>query len=132
MWERDCGAVPVVDAEGRLTGIVTDRDLCMAAYTQSRPLTGVAVGSVLSGRIHTCSPADSIDQAVAVMRGQRIRRLVVVEGQKVVGMLALADIARYVAALAPTRRDAGLVLVDLLAALSERPLGKASAEHAAE
>jgi CBS domain-containing protein len=104
----------------------------MAAYTQSRPLTDVAVVSVLSGRIHTCSPADSIDQAVSVMRTQRIRRLVVVEGQKVVGVLALADVARHVAALAPFRRDAGLVLVDLLAALSEKPPGKASAGHAAE
>jgi CBS domain-containing protein len=132
MWERDCGAVPVVDGEGRLSGIVTDRDLCMAAYTQSRPLTAVGVASVLSGRVHTCSPADSIDHAVAVMRGQRIRRLVVVEGQKVVGMLALADVARYVAALATSRRDAALVLVDLLAALSDKPLGKPSSERAAE
>ena len=133
MWERDCGAIPVVDAEGRLAGIVTDRDLCMAAYTQSRPLTDIAVASVLSRRVHSCSPTASLDQAVASMRAERVRRLVVVDGsQKVVGMLSLADLARYVAALPPTRREASVLLSDLLASLSERRPSNASAERAAE
>jgi CBS domain-containing protein len=133
MWERDCGAVPVVDGEGRLVGVVTDRDLCMAAFTQGRPLSGIGVGGVLSGRMHTCSGADSVDHAVAILRTQRIRRLVVVDGtRKVVGMLALADVARYVATLGPARRDAALVFTELLATLSERPLGTAAVGHAAE
>jgi CBS domain-containing protein len=133
MWERDCGAVPVADGEGRLVGIVTDRDLCMAAFTQSRPLASIGVASVLSGRVHTCSGADSVDQAVATLRAQRVRRLVVVDGsRKVVGMLALADVARYVATLGPSRREAALVFTDLLATLSERPQASGAVGHAAE
>jgi len=38
MWEGDCGSVPVVDSDNRVVGILTDRDIAMAAYTQGRPL----------------------------------------------------------------------------------------------
>ena len=41
MWENDCGCVPIVDSQGRLVGIVTDRDICMATYTQGVPLEDV-------------------------------------------------------------------------------------------
>lgn len=133
MWDRDCGAVPVVDADGRLIGILTDRDICMAAYTQGRPLVAMGVASVLSGRIHSCSPSDSIDEALSIMREQRIRRLVVVDGSRhVVGMLSLADVARHVASLLPSRRETALVVAELLAALSERRPGSGSADRAAE
>jgi CBS domain-containing protein len=125
MWDRDCGAVPVVDAEGRAVGLVTDRDLCMAAYTRGRPLHAISVSSLLSGQLHTCGPATSLDEAISRMRLQRVRRLVVVEGreQRLVGMLALADLARHLSALGATRREAPVVLAGLLAALSERRLG---------
>lgn len=134
MWERDCGIVPVVDSDGRVVGVVTDRDLCMASYTQGRALSAVPLSWVLSGRIvHTCTPTDSVDRAVALMREQRVRRLVVVDGQqKVVGVVALADIARHVASLAASEPRAALILTDLIATLSERRGGGGSAERAAE
>jgi len=77
MWDRDCGAIPVVDAEGRAVGLVTDRDLCMAAYTRGRPLSAISVSSLLSGKLHTCAASTSLDEAVSRMRTQRVRRLVV-------------------------------------------------------
>ena len=121
MWDRDCGSVPVVDGAGRATGMLTDRDLCMAAYTQGLPLVAIGVRSVSSGRMHTVLHTDSIDDVVSVMRAQRVRRVVVVDqSQKVVGIVALADVARHVASLAPVRREAALVLADLLSTLSER------------
>ena len=46
MWDHDCGCVPVVDARDRVVGIVTDRDVCMAAYTQGRPLTEIPLSSL--------------------------------------------------------------------------------------
>jgi CBS domain-containing protein len=142
MWDRDCGAVPVVDAEGRAVGLVTDRDLCMAAYTRARPLSAISVSSLLSGKLHTCAASTSLDEAVARMRGQRIRRLVVVDpkDQRLVGMLSLADLARQLPVSAAMRRQASVVLSELLARLSERRLGtpeapavpRPSAERAAE
>jgi CBS domain-containing protein len=131
MWDRDCGAIPIVDVEGRAVGLVTDRDLCMAAYTRGRPLAAIPVSTLLSGQLFTCSPLNSLDEAVERMRRHRVRRLVVVEGkaQRVVGMLALADVARYLSSLAPVEPRAASLLAQLMTSLSERRL---PAERAAE
>jgi CBS domain-containing protein len=120
MWERDCGAVPVVDAAGRVAGIVTDRDLAMGAFTQGLPLVAIPVGRVASGRVHTVSVGASVDDVVAVMGRERVRRVVAIDAhQKVVGIVSLADVARFVAGLGSSRHDAALVLAGLVAALSE-------------
>jgi CBS domain-containing protein len=133
MWERDCGAVPVVDTAGRLAGIITDRDLAMGAFTQGLPLVAIPVGRVASGHVHTVPVSASIDDVLAVMGEQRVRRVVVVDdAQKTVGIVAVADVARYVSALGPTRRDAALVLAGLVATLSERRQNPGSTERAAE
>jgi CBS domain-containing protein len=125
MWDRDCGAIPVVDAEGRAVGLVTDRDLCMAAYTRGRPLSAISVSSLLSGKLHTCAASTSLDEAVARMRTQRVRRLVVVDpkDQRLVGMLSLADLARHLSRPGVPRRSASIALSELLGALSERRIG---------
>ena len=56
MWERDCGAVPVIDDAGKLAGIVTDRDICMAAYTQGRALHEIPVANAMSKSVFTIGP----------------------------------------------------------------------------
>ncbi len=133
MWERDCGVVPVVEAEGRVVGVVTDRDLCMAAYTQGRTLAAIGIASMLSGRLHACAPGDSIDEAIALMRAHRVRRLVVLESkQKLAGVVSLADVARHVSNLSSSRPELALVLSQLMASLSERRPRGGSADRAAE
>jgi CBS domain-containing protein len=133
MWERDCGAVPVVDAAGRPSGIITDRDLAMGAFTQGLPLVAIPVGRVASGRVHTVSVTSSMDDVVAVMGEQRVRRVVVIDdARKVVGIVSLADVARYVSSLGPARSDAALVLAGLVATLSERRQNPSSNQRAAE
>jgi CBS domain-containing protein len=120
MWERDCGVVPVVDAAGVIAAIITDRDLCMGAFTQGLPLVAIPVGRVASAQVHTVLAGSSIDEAVALMRNRQVRRVVVLDaGRRVVGMISLADVARYVSELGPSRKDAALVLADLVATLSE-------------
>jgi CBS-domain-containing membrane protein len=98
MWERDCGVVPVM-AEGngtaRVIGMVTDRDICMAAYTQGRKLQDMPVASAMSRQVLSCRPTDSLAVALKVMKTNRVHRLPVVDqNEHVVGMLSLADIAR--------------------------------------
>jgi CBS domain-containing protein len=133
MWERDCGAVPVVDAAGRVAGIITDRDLAMGAFTQGLPLVAIPVGRVASGRVYTVSVGASVDEVVSVMGQQRVRRVIVVDAhQKVVGIVSLADVARFVSELGPSRRDAALVLAGLVATLSERRQSPGSTDRAAE
>jgi CBS domain-containing protein len=96
MWEADCGCVPVVDeADARLVGIITDRDICMAGYTQGRPLSGIRVDSAMARQVHSCRPTDSLGEALNILRQRQIRRLPVVDnGDHLVGMLSLADAAR--------------------------------------
>jgi len=99
MWEEDCGCVPVVQEDGQerphLVGIVTDRDVCMAAYTQGKPLASIPVASVMERDLATCVAADPVTVALNVLRTRRLHRLPVVDHDaELVGLLSLADIAR--------------------------------------
>ena len=95
MWERDCGAVPVVDQEGRVVAMVTDRDLCMAALTQGRTLSEIHVSSAMSRRLWSCRPQDDVKEAEKVMRAYQVRRLPVIDAEgKLLGVLSISDLAR--------------------------------------
>jgi CBS domain-containing protein len=98
MWERDCGVVPVTVTDGgteRVVGMVTDRDVCMAAYTQGRPLADVPVATAMSHDVRTCGPTDRIGSALQLMAAAQLRRLPVVDGAgRLLGVLSLADVAR--------------------------------------
>jgi len=95
MWEHDVGCVPVVDDQARLVGMITDRDLCMAAYTQGRRLNDILVMSVMAKVPISVRPDDEIAVAEERMRTNRVRRLPVVDvdGQ-VVGLIAMNDLIR--------------------------------------
>jgi CBS domain-containing protein len=121
MWEADCGCVPVV-RDGRLVGVVTDRDLCMAAYTKGRSLHEVRVREAMSRAVRTCRPTDTVESALETLREAKVRRLPVVDERcEVVGLFSLSDVARAVAALRRlrARREAGEQLAATLAAICE-------------
>ncbi len=95
MWEGDCGVVPVVDGEGRPHGIITDRDLCMAAYIKGATLRSLHVSEAMNKPVAACSLDASIDTAMTMMKEARVRRLPVVDASgKLVGLLSLNDLAR--------------------------------------
>ncbi len=52
MWENDCGVVPVLDGEGRVVGMITDRDICMAAYTHGQALWQLPVSGAMAKQVH--------------------------------------------------------------------------------
>ena len=94
MWENDCGAVPVVDREGRLVGIITDRDLAMAAQLQGVALRETSVLSAMARDVKFCSPQDTPATIQAMMQQYRIRRLPVLDAERrVVGVVSLGDLA---------------------------------------
>jgi CBS domain-containing protein len=97
MWENDCGCVPVISEESRLVGVLTDRDICMAAYTQGATLGGIPVSSVMSQELFACRPSDDLSAAQRIMREHRVRRLPVTDAEaKLIGIVSLTDIARAV------------------------------------
>ena len=75
MWEHDCGIVPVVDADGRLVGVVTDRDVCMAAFFHGSTLADLPVSQVMARDLHTLPPEASIHDALELMREMQVRPL---------------------------------------------------------
>jgi len=95
LWEEDCGCVPVLDRESKLAGILTDRDICMAAYTQGLTLHALTVESAMAATVISCNPEDEIADAENLMRQHKVRRLPIVDDSgKLVGILSLSDIAR--------------------------------------
>ncbi len=95
MWDADCGCVPVVDDEGRPIAMVTDRDVCMAAYTRGESLASVRVASCCSRHLVTVRADERLAVAEQLMRAHRIRRLPVVDASgKLVGLLSMNDVVR--------------------------------------
>ena len=95
MWDFDCGCIPVVDDSGRPVGMITDRDICMAAYTQGAKLTERLVASAMSKEIYVCRADDELALVEEMMRQCRVRRLPVVEAQgRLTGIVSLNDIAQ--------------------------------------
>ena len=99
MWERNCGCVPVLDREGAVVGMLTDRDACMASYTQGRPMVEIPVSTAMTRDVQGCDPSASIDEVLQKMMINRVCRLVVAEpGGRIEGLISLDDIARTGAA----------------------------------
>jgi CBS domain-containing protein len=94
-WERDCGCVPVIDAhDSHIVGMLTDRDVCMAAYIEGQPLRDIQASVAMSKMVHSCKPEDSIQQAEEIMRKHKLRRLPVVGATgSLVGILSINDLA---------------------------------------
>ncbi|HKR02166.1 MAG TPA: CBS domain-containing protein [Pyrinomonadaceae bacterium] len=96
MWRRDCGSVPVVDAERRVIGMITDRDICMAVSTRNKLASQIKVSEVISGRVYGCAPDDRIKDALETMQSAQLRRLPVVSDEGVLqGILSINDVVLH-------------------------------------
>ena len=95
MWDHDIGVLPVVDEQGHVIGVLTDRDVCMAAYTRGAPLRSIAVATTMTTHPVTCSPDAEVAAIEATMSRRQIRRVPVVDDQgHAIGMVSLNDLAR--------------------------------------
>ncbi|MFC9925963.1 CBS domain-containing protein [Streptomyces sp. NPDC127190] len=92
MRERDIGDVVVAES-GHVLGLVTDRDLVIRAVAEHRDPATTAAGDVCSGDLFTCAPEDPVEDAVRLMREHAVRRLPVLEDDRLVGTLSLGDLA---------------------------------------
>ena len=107
MRERDIGDV-IVCTDGKLCGIVTDRDLVVRVVAEGKNPSAISLKDICSREITSLEPGASVDDAVELMRERALRRLPVVQGGTPVGILSLGDLA--------IARDPGSALADISAA----------------
>ncbi len=94
MWDNGCGAIPVIDAQSRPIGFLTDRDICMAAYTRGKLLHELTVEGAMASRIICFGIDDDLNAAMELMREKHVRRLPEVgRNGTPAGILSLDDLA---------------------------------------
>ncbi len=92
MWDSDCGALPVLNVDGQVMGVITDRDICMSTATKNKPASDITVWETVSGKAHTCRMSDDVHTALNIMKRERVRRLPVVDDDGMLqGIVAMND-----------------------------------------
>lgn len=93
MWRNNCGALPVLDSESNVIGVLTDRDMCIALGTRNQKASELKVADVAVKPAFTCGPEDDVHQALKTMRQHQVRRIpVVADDSKLAGILCLDEI----------------------------------------
>jgi CBS domain-containing protein len=93
MWQKDCGVVPVVDAEKRLAGVITDRDIAMAVATRNQKASHIKAREMMFRVAVVCAPEDDLKDALRKMRKYKVRRLPVTnQNKELLGIVSLTDI----------------------------------------
>ena len=128
MWENDCGVLPVIKDQ-KVIGLITDRDICMAAAMRDRNPSGISVEEVMTGQVYAVKPEDNIDQALQLMQEHQIRRLPVISPEgELEGILSMNDIVLN--AEAPDGRAADSIdyadVVKTYQAICQHPLPAAA------
>jgi len=94
MLEGGVGTLPVVDRQGRVAGVITDRDIAIAAATRQRNASHIGVHEAMTGKVKSCSPDDDVLTALERMEEAHVRRLPVIDDTfHLAGILSIDDIA---------------------------------------
>ncbi|MGE5186483.1 MAG: endopeptidase La [Acidobacteriota bacterium] len=94
MRDQKIGDVLVTDDQGKLCGIVTDRDLVIRAVAENKDLDSMTVGDIHTDKLVTLDPSSEVDEAVKLMRDKAIRRIPVVQNDVPVGIVSIGDLAQ--------------------------------------
>ncbi|HET8580241.1 MAG TPA: CBS domain-containing protein [Nitrospiraceae bacterium] len=93
MWDSDCGVLPVLNVEGRVLGVITDRDICVAVATRNKLASEITVWEPVTGKACTCRDTDDIHTTLDIMKREKVRRLPVVDEDGLLqGMLSMNDL----------------------------------------
>jgi CBS-domain-containing membrane protein len=117
MWDCDCGVVPVVNDQRRVVGMVTDRDICIAAATRSSRPSDVQVRDVMSQEVASCKAGDEVHAALNTMKERRVRRLPVLDAEgRLAGIVSMNDLVMR-AECRPKAEVSGDTFLDTLKAI---------------
>lgn len=94
MKDQNCGAVPIVDDNNKVVGIVTDRDIAIKCILEEKDASRTKISEVMTKKVITCREDEDIDEAIRKMKDNKIRRIPIVDKNNVLlGMVSLGDIA---------------------------------------
>lgn len=93
---NDCGVVPIVDAQKRVVGVITDRDICLEVATKDRLPSRVPIREIMKRKVFGCGPDEDIHVALDLMRNRKVRRLPVLdENGRLCGILSFDDVVLH-------------------------------------
>lgn len=125
MKDHNVGFIPVIDSDGFAVGVLTDRDICLAAYRYREPLQTIPVDEVMTAKPVVCSTHTALPHAQRIMAAHRIRRLLVLDkAHRLAGVLSIDDLARAFAR--GDLRDAETTLRAIAAAADRRMADRSS------
>jgi CBS domain-containing protein len=117
MGENDCGILPVLK-EGRLAGVVTDRDVCLAIGRSRRSPDEMPVREVMTRKVATCATTDDIHKALAVMSARQVRRIPVLDDKGTLkGVLSMDDLVLRAEEPDPSRQPPEVTCRSVVAAM---------------
>ena len=94
--ELNVGAMPICGEDNRLKGIISDRDIVVEALAQGKDPSTTKAGELGDGKPVTIGADDSIEETLATMKEHQVRRLPVIDGHDLVGIVSQADVARNI------------------------------------
>jgi CBS domain-containing protein len=113
MAERGYGAMPICGEDNRLKGMLTDRDIVVKAIAKGKDPASTRAGELGEGKPVTVGADDSLEEALRTMAEYKVRRLPVIDGHDLVGIISVADVAREL--------DDDRAKGDLIETISEGP-----------
>ncbi|MBV8233450.1 MAG: CBS domain-containing protein [Planctomycetaceae bacterium] len=93
--QNNIGSLPVVDAEGRLVGVYSERDVLRGIHNRGAGLCRMPVSEVMTHDPVTCAPDDDVDDVMGKMTYRRIAKVPVLEHDRLVGIISVGDIIKY-------------------------------------
>jgi CBS domain-containing protein len=96
MAELGVGALPICGEDDRLKGMLTDRDIVVKALAQGKDPSSTRAGELAEGKPVTIGADDSVDEALRTMKDHKVRRLPVIDGHDLIGVVSQADLAKSV------------------------------------
>lgn len=96
MAEKNIGALPVLTSDGRITGIMTERDYTRKVALMGKSSKETRVREITTADLVTVTAEDSVEDCMRLMTGKRVRHLPVVEGNTVVGIVSIGDLVNWI------------------------------------